>query len=153
MKIKNSTKKFRPFKNEKIKGIFDSYPENIRTKLMQLRELVFDVASKTKVVGKIKETLKWGQPSYITAQSKSGTTIRLDRVKSERGVYALYVHCQTPLIAKLRSMYGSAFTYEKNRAIHFNYYEDVPLVKLRNFIAMALTYHLNARNKYYGKKQ
>ena len=133
------------FKNTEAAAIFSRYPARIRTKLMFLRQLIFDVAHETKGVGELEETIKWGQPSYLTSQSKSGTAIRLDQVKLKPGVYAIYVHCQTPLIATFKEMYGSDFTYEKNRAIHFRQCDKIPVKKLRQFIAMALTYHLDSK--------
>ena len=45
-------------------------------RLMTLRALIFDVAAKTDGVGALDETLKWGEPAYLT-RSKSGSTIRL----------------------------------------------------------------------------
>ena len=50
--------------------VFDSYPESIRLKLMFLRQLIFEVAAENKTIGKIEETLKWNEPSYLTTQSK-----------------------------------------------------------------------------------
>jgi hypothetical protein len=34
--------------------------------------MIFDVARQTKGVGKLQETLKWGEPAYVTAESGSG---------------------------------------------------------------------------------
>ena len=45
---------------------------------MKLRQLIFDVAAKTKDVGQLEETLKWGEPAYLTSESKSGSLIRID---------------------------------------------------------------------------
>lgn len=62
----------------------------LKAKLLALRRLIFDTAKATKGVGVLQETLKWGQPSYLTPQTKSGSTIRIDRVKSTANQYAVY---------------------------------------------------------------
>ena len=62
---------------------------------MLLRTLIFDVASDTDSVGELTETLKWGQPSYLTEKTKSGSTIRIGREKKTDGDYAIYFKCQT----------------------------------------------------------
>ena len=125
--------------------IFETYPKAVRVKLLALRKLILDTAAKTKGVGKLQETLKWGQPSYLTTQSKTGTTIRIDHVPSAPGRYALYVNCQTNLIATFRELYPRELTYEGKRGIVFNVDDKVPEKALRHCIALALTYHLNKR--------
>jgi len=67
----------------------------VRQRLLALRWLILDTAAATAGVGRIEEALKWGQPSYLTTNPKSGSTIRIDQVPP--GGYALYVHCQTNL--------------------------------------------------------
>jgi hypothetical protein len=81
------------FSDPAVDAVFAAYPKPLRTKLLALRRLIFDTAAATKGVGALQETLKWGQPSYLTPQTKSGSTIRIDRVKSGNQV-ALYFHCQ-----------------------------------------------------------
>ena len=73
--------------------IFDSYPSGMRKKLMALRALIFDVAAQTTGVGALEETLKWGEPAYVTTDSKSGSTIRIAWTKARAEQYAMYFHC------------------------------------------------------------
>ena len=142
-----------PFQNSSVAEVFQSYPKQVREKLMVLRELIFQVAAETEGVGPLEETLKWGQPSYVPSKTKSGTTVRLDQLKKVPGEYAIYTHCQTPIIEMFREMHGDEFVYEKNRAIHFTADEDAPKEKLRQLITMALTYHLwDVQRKKLGKK-
>ena len=65
-----------------IEAIFAAYPKPVRTKLLALRRLIFDTAKTTGGVGPLEEALKWGQPSYLTSKTRSGSTIRIDQVKS-----------------------------------------------------------------------
>ena len=54
------------FTDPRVASRFKAYPSTVRSKLMALRELLLDTAAKTTGVGKLTETLKWGQPSYLT---------------------------------------------------------------------------------------
>jgi hypothetical protein len=138
----------RPFENAEVEAVFRSYPGVLREKLLFLRQLIFETASATDGVGKLEEALRWGQPSYLTAQTGSGTTIRIDQVKSARARYALYVHCQTHLIATFRELYPTQFKFEGARSIVFDSADAISEPALRHCVALALTYHRNkARNR------
>src|SRR5207249_1374311 len=73
-----------------VEAVFATYPSPVKSKLLALRRLIFDTAKTTAEVGALQEALKWGQPSYLTTESKSGSTIRIDQVKAEAGQYAVY---------------------------------------------------------------
>ena len=114
---------------------------------MYLRELIYSVAADTQGVGLLQETLKWGQPSYLTAETRSGTTIRIDQFKSNQSDYAMYFHCQTKLVDLFREMYPREFNYSGNRAILFGVTDAIPAQELRHCIALALSYHRNKKLK------
>lgn len=124
---------------------FAAFPADVRPKLRALRTLIYATARRTPGVGSLEETLKWGQPSYLTTATKSGSTIRLDAVRAVPGRYALYVHCQTTLLATFREKFGAAFSYEGNRALLFDAATPVPEQELTACITLALTYHLKKR--------
>jgi hypothetical protein len=130
----------------KVEEAFNGYHPAVRKKLMRLRMLIFDVASETEGVGELEETLKWGQPSYLTTKSKSGSTIRIGREKKTEGDYAIYFKCQTSLVATFKERFKNKFRYEDNRAILFRVTDKIPVRELSHCIAMALTYHLNKKN-------
>ncbi|MCP3679117.1 MAG: DUF1801 domain-containing protein [Gammaproteobacteria bacterium] len=77
------------FQNRAVEEKFFSYPENIRKRLIFIRQLIFKTAANIKEVGEIEETLKWGEPSYITSQTRSGSTIRIDWKKAKPNQYAI----------------------------------------------------------------
>ena len=131
----------KPFENADVEAVFRAYPAVLREKLLLLRQLIFETASATDGVGALEETLKWGQPSYLTTQTGSGTTIRIDRVKSGPARYALYVHCQTNLIAVFRELYPEEFTFDGARSIVFDCADAIAEQALRHCVALALTYH------------
>ncbi len=133
------------FENPDVAGVFDAYPADLKSRLLRLRQLIFETAAEMDRVGPLEETLKWGQPSYLTATSKSGTTIRIDQIGSETGQYGLFVHCQTTLIPTFRDFYPEELSYDGKRAILFDVNEDPPVEPLRHCIALALTYHLDKK--------
>jgi hypothetical protein len=137
----------RKISDPKVEAAFNMFPPVIRKELMRLRMLIFDVAYKTEGVGELEETLKWGQPSYLTTKSKSGSTIRIGREKKTEGDYAIYFKCQTSLVATFKELYRNEFRYEGNRAILFNVNDKIPVRELRHCMAMALTYYLNKKNQ------
>jgi hypothetical protein len=124
-----------------IEATFAGYPPPLRKKLKALRRLILDTARKTDGVGPLQETLKWGQPSYLPAQSGSGTTVRIDAMKGEPSRYAMFFHCQTNLVATFRDIYPNELTYQGNRSILFNLDETIDKAVLSHCIALALTYH------------
>jgi hypothetical protein len=131
------------FADPAVAAAFDTYPKPLRTKLLALRRLILATAKATKGVGAVEETLKWGQPSYLTVNPRSGSTIRIDQVPP--GGYALYVHCQTNLVATFRELYPTELAYGGNRSILLDAERDPPEAILRHCIALALTYHQRKR--------
>ena len=128
-----------------VDAVFNRYPEPIQAILLRLRRLIFDTANNTAGVGALQETLKWGQPSYLTTETKSGSTIRIDQVKSATDRYAIYFHCQTDLVETFRQLYPRELNCVGNRCIVLNVADEIPEPALRHCVALALTYHLNKR--------
>lgn len=130
-----------PFQDAAVAQAFEAYPTGIRKKLLALRELVFRTAACTEGVGPLQETLKWGEPAYVTATSKTGSTVRMAWKKSAPGQYAMYFHCQTNLVDTFRTLFPQDFKFQGNRAIVFDENDIVPSDALAFCIAAALTYH------------
>ena len=129
-----------------VAALFKAYPAPVRAKLQALRKLIFDTATSTEGVGALEEALKWGQPSYLTPETKAGSTIRIDQVKASPGQYAIYFHCQTDLVETFRELYPK-LSYSGNRAILLDADEKLPEAELRHCVALALTYHLRKRGQ------
>ncbi|NHB96611.1 DUF1801 domain-containing protein [Photorhabdus stackebrandtii] len=130
------------FQSNEVHSVFNNYPEQYQKLLLMIRELIFDVASKTEGVGLITETLKWGQPSYLTLETGSGTTIRLDRFG--HSYVAIFFHCQTTLVDTFRTLFPE-LTYSKNRAIVLDPKAGLPIDELSMCIEMSLTYKLRKK--------
>ncbi len=126
-----------------IQPVFGRYAPDVREGLTRLRDLILDVAEEEDA-GPLEETLKWGQPSYLTTRSKSGTTIRIDGDKTDEAAFALFVNCQTSLVEDWKDRFEH-YTYGGNRSVHFRSAEDLKRPELRTMIAEALTYHRRKR--------
>ncbi len=125
-------------KSPEVLEVFKKYPKPIRQKIMFLRQIVLDTVRETEGVVFLEETLKWGEPSYLT---KNGSTIRMGWKKSKPDQYALYFNCKTKLVDTFKELYGGLFTFEGNRAIVFTIDERVPVSELKHCISLSIKYH------------
>lgn len=132
---------------EKVACVFRAYPPRLRGKLLALRRLILKTAARTDGVGPLEETLKWGQPSYLTSETGSGSTIRIDRARAGDDQYAVYFHCQTDLVSTFRELYPKKFAYQGNRAIMLDAGRKPDEKALAHCIALALNYHARKSDK------
>jgi len=77
--------------------------------------LIFRTAEHIPAVGPLTEALRCGQPSYLTATSRSGTTIRLGWNRLRPHAYSMYVHCRTNLVNTFDTLYPDVFQLIGNR--------------------------------------
>ena len=127
------------FSDPNVATVFEGFPDAERKALLRIRGLIFKVAQQTPKVGKLTESLRWGQPSYLTLESKSGSTIRLGVLKT--GGFAIYAHCQTTIMSDFRIV-APELKFEGNRAVKFARNDLGPLDSLKILLKRALTYHL-----------
>lgn len=118
-----------------VKNKFESYPEDIAVLLGNIRTLIFSVA-KQDGISDITETLKWGEPSYV---SKIGSTIRFDWKAKYPEQYCVYFNCKTSLVETFKEIYGDTFKYDGNRAIILHVDQEMPK-ELAHCISMSLRY-------------
>ena len=124
--------------NPKVNEIFANYPDFGRGKMQYLRELVIETAEETEDVSKLEETLKWGEPSFVT---RNGSTLRMDWKEKTPHQYAMYFQCTSRLVETFRMVFEHKFQYEGNRAIVFQINQKIPVWELKECIKAALTYH------------
>jgi len=115
-----------------------NYPDFVRDRLLFLRELVLETAKKIPEVEKLEETLKWGEPSFVT---KNGSTLRMDWKKNTPNQYQIYFKCTSRLVETFKIVFGERFNYEKNRAIIFKLNQEIPVNELKQCIKATLMYH------------
>jgi hypothetical protein len=126
------------FNNREVEQVFNTYPKHIRVKMMRLRRLIMEMAEEVDGVESIDETLKWGEPAYVT---RYGSTVRIDWKSSKPHQYVMYFHCKTKLIDTFRTLYDDKFEFDGNRAIVFDEKDRVPVEELKHCISLSLTYH------------
>jgi len=115
---------------------FASYPDDMREKLLLLREMIYDVAREENL-GSITETLKWNEPSYLM---DGGSTIRIDYKKKNPGRYSMYFNCKTKLVTTFRELFSDKFTFEGEREIIFQKDDVIDTKALKYCILLSLTY-------------
>lgn len=124
-----------------VEKAFAGYPPAVRRQFMQLRALIFKTAAELQTVGQVTETLKWGEPAYLTEESKSGSTIRFNWKPAEPDRLAICFNCQSRLVGYFRERFPHQFDYEGNRAVVVSLKESVPTAELSECLASALQYH------------
>jgi Domain of unknown function (DU1801) len=125
--------------------VLNDHPKPMKDALLSLRKLVLKTAQETEGVGPIEEALKWGQLSFLTRESGSGSTIRIDALRDDPTKYAMYFHCQSGLVGDFRNLYSTQLKFIGERSIEFSLGETLPIAELKHCIALALTHHLRKR--------
>jgi len=124
--------------NPAVDQVFKNYPVHVRKQMASLRKLVKKAAQELPDVTDLEETLKWGEPSYL---SKKGSTVRMDWKEKKPDQYALYFKCTSKLVETFKHVYGDFFNYEGTRAIIFKLNDELPEKELKKCIQAALRYH------------
>jgi hypothetical protein len=115
-----------------------TYPDLVGSKLQYLRELVIETAKEIPEITHLEETLKWGEPSFLT---KTGSTLRMDWKNKTPNQYQMYFKCTSRLVETFRLVFGQLFEYEKSRAIIFQLDQEIPVRELKKCIRATLMYH------------
>jgi hypothetical protein len=131
--------------NHEVATAFNSYPDRFKTKLLNIRRLILDTAAAIDSIGEIEETLKWGEPSYLTPKSKSGSTIRIAWKEDKKEQYSIFFKCTADLVPAFKKKFPHKFKFGGNRSIDFNLNDKVPEKELKKCIVLALTYHHNKK--------
>ena len=128
-----------------VEEVFATYPEEAQRCLLRIRELIFKAAEARPEVGDLTECLKWGQASYLTEKSKSGSTVRIGWSAKKPEEVGVFLNCNTSLVETYREIWPNQLNYVGNREIALSLKDDIPEAVLSSCITMALTYHLNKR--------
>lgn len=117
---------------------FKSYPKPVRQKMQALRKIVIETAKEIDDIDSLEETLKWGEPSFLTTH---GSTLRMDWKPKKPDQYAMYFKCTSRLVETFREVYPDTFSFDGKRAIVFQLDDDVPVKELKQCIEATLRYH------------
>lgn len=115
-----------------------SYPDAVRVKMQSIRALVIKTANEIPELENLQETLKWGEPSFVT---KHGSTLRMDWKKKTPDQYQVYFKCTSRLVETFKLKFGALFEYENKRAIIFQLDQEIPEAELKQCIRATLNYH------------
>ncbi|EGR1072196.1 DUF1801 domain-containing protein [Vibrio cholerae] len=105
---------------------------------MSIRSLIFEI-SESRELGEVKESLKWGEPSYSVI---NGSTIRFDWKAKYPEQYFIFFNCKTKLVDTFRELYSDTLKFQGNRAIVLNINEALPIEQLSHCIEISLKYKL-----------
>ncbi len=123
--------------NRAVNEKFDVFPELARHQLLAIRNSIFDIPG-TEHIPEITETLKWGEPSYL---SKYGSTVRLSWKSKYPDHVSVFFNCKTSLVETFRELYRDDFIFIENRELRFLIAEPIPMAQLMSCITMSLRYH------------
>ena len=126
--------------NTDIETTISAFSPAAKRKANALHRLILATAKRIPEVGELTETLKWGEPAYLTEQTKSGSTIRIAWKQKNPEQIALMFNCQTTLVDGFRTRFPE-LSYEGSRALVLQVNEALPTEALKECIAAALTYH------------
>lgn len=123
-----------------IAATIEAWPKAAQVRFAALREALHDVAARADI-GEVTETLKWGQPSWLPAKPRIGSTLRCGWHASDPDRFSLYVHCQTTLAETMRTLYPTAFDYDGQRALRMALAAPTPMEAMEHCALLTLTYH------------
>lgn len=140
-------KKFELKTSPEVEAVFEAYPDGVKDKMQTLRNLVIETAREDDGISVLDETLKWGEPSYVT---KKGSTLRMDWKAKTPDHYQLYFQCSSRLVETFRLVYDHVFHFEGNRAIVFPLDQKLPIDAVKKCISTTLNYHTVKEDKLLG---
>jgi len=122
--------------NSEISAVIEGYPPEAKARLKEMRKMVMQVAKELELAD-VEETLKWGEPSYI---STVGSTIRMDWKAKRPDRCSFYFSCQSKLVSTFRELYGDQLQFEGNREMVLPLNEPLPEAAIKHCLHLALQY-------------
>lgn len=126
------------FPSEEVSSYYFNLTPMMLEKFMEIRNWIYELSEKDQRIGEIEECLKWGEPSFLTPKTKSGSTIRIAKVNEFE--FALYFNCKTT-IAKEIAMEFPEWNCDGKRALYFSVTKKLSKPKLIVCLKKALLYH------------
>lgn len=133
-----------PALSEAVDQVVAAYPPAGRRALRTLRRWLLETAQRAEGVGDLTETLKWGQPAWLTTASKSGSTVRIAWSQKTPDCMGVYFNCQTTLVDDFRTRWPELH-FVGNRALMLPLDAPLPEAALRDCFEATLTYHRRRR--------
>ncbi|MBM9590534.1 DUF1801 domain-containing protein [Leptospira sp. 201903075] len=138
MKPTAKSKQKYPIPLESLTSYYFDLTPVMLDKVMEIRNWIYEIAESNDLIGEIEECMKWGQPSFLTPKTKSGSTIRIGKVDDSE--FALYFNCKTT-IAKEIAMEFPEWNCDGKRALYLKANQKLSKTKLITCLNKALLYH------------
>ncbi|MEM1037860.1 MAG: hypothetical protein AAGI12_00145 [Pseudomonadota bacterium] len=130
-----------------VQKAFAALPPSASKILLQVRERILAQSTANATIGPVTETLKWGQPSYLTEKTQAGSTLRLSTTKEDQKP-AIFVHCQSGLADEIRDLYGDTLSVPDQRHVVLPHMMEDHAQTIDHVIALVLTHHARKRSKH-----
>ncbi|RLJ60362.1 hypothetical protein BCF46_0560 [Litoreibacter meonggei] len=117
---------------------FAAMPDGIADILRKARLDILRIASTAEGIGPLTETLKRGEPAYLTNAPKTGTTLRLGLIG---GRAAVMVPCSTTILEDARAVFGELPEFSGKRGVILGGEQQV----FDYIVNAALSYHMRKR--------
>lgn len=129
-----------------LRALIASWPQAAQQALWTCRHLFHDIAQ-NRGLGRLDETLKWGQPSWRPARPRTGSTLRLNWDAGAPSHLAFFVDCKTDLAARMYSLYPDLPDNDGRRRVAVDLTAPLPEQAIAHLAEMTFSYHL-VRNRF-----
>ncbi|EMY62785.1 hypothetical protein [Leptospira terpstrae] len=143
MKTNSKSKQKYSIPSESLSEYYSNLTPIMLDKVMEIRGWIYELAQSDERIGEIEECLKWGQPSFLTPKTKSGSTIRIGKVDDLE--FALYFNCKTTIAEEIAHEYPE-WNCDGKRALYFKVNQKLSKTKLIACLQKALLYHKRKSN-------
>ena len=128
-----------------VKTVVRTYPSAARSRFMDIREIVFAAAADTPETGPLTETLKWGQPAYLTEVTQSGATLRVAWNQRDPDRIGIFLNCRSSLVENIRTLYPGTFEIEGTRGLKLALDKPLPKQAIDHVARLSQSYHRRKR--------
>ncbi len=127
-------------------NLITTWSEEASAALWECRALFHQIAEETEV-GRLDETLKWGQPSWRPIKPRTGSTLRAGWDAARPDQLSLFVDCKTDLAARMRDNYPDLPANDGQRQLGISLGAPLPKQAIMHLAQMTFTYHLAKRRR------
>ncbi|MBM9548127.1 DUF1801 domain-containing protein [Leptospira sp. 201903074] len=138
MKTNPKVKQKYPVPSESLSSYYFNLTPVMLDKFMEIRNWIYEISQSNDQIGEIEECIKWGQPSFLTPKTKSGSTIRIGKVNDSE--YALYFNCKTSIAQEIAIEFPE-LKCDGKRALYLEANQKLSKTKLIVCLKKALLYH------------
>lgn len=117
-----------------------SWPAPAQHATWACRTLFHEIARENDL-GRLSESLKWGQPAWRPERPRTGSTLRLNWSPAAVDHLAFYVDCKTDLAARMQHLYPALPFNDGRRHIAISLAGPLPEKAIAHLAVMTFAYH------------